>query len=259
MNFKHTHKKNTHFKGLNDVSYSIFNETHERAEKFSKYAMVLSIIAASGVYVLPFLSPAYRWISGTYTAEAWYLPYKVMSVIVINDTEWKQFKNSFHFYFNSSFPFDTKTSNIGFGIGLLLCDAAGLAATTFFAVMISFFINMCWYFVAYVTDMMNIFQQIDNELNRQPDGTAPKPIIIQYLIEFIRLHAWSVRLVNHEILQNARDQLSINWNLVRKISWWLASYRSTFANFMSLLIFLIIGVFVICICTLLYQIQVVSC
>lgn len=57
---------------------TVYRSTDEKVERFSKYVMVLSVIAASGVYIMPFISPVYHFLMGTYSPKAWYLPYKVL-------------------------------------------------------------------------------------------------------------------------------------------------------------------------------------
>lgn len=94
------------------------------------------------------------------------------------------------------FPFDTSTGD-GFIGALVISEIAGLTATVFFAVMISFYVGICWLFVACLNETTAILQQIDMIIVRKSSDEHQQ--VTKHLLEFIEYHAWTGRLVNHEI------------------------------------------------------------
>lgn len=92
---------------------------------------------------------------------------------------------------------------MGFAITLFMCEIAGLTATAFFAVMITFYVAICWYFVSCLDDLMTIPPCIDDIYKKSSLTTMnDERKIRKHLLEFIRFHAWTKRLVYHEILLN---------------------------------------------------------
>lgn len=66
--------------------------------------------------------------------------------------------------------------------------------------MIAFYVGVCSHFVTCIADLMLQFDKIDGITNNKQQNAVHKRIIQDYLIDFIKFHQWTMRLVQHENL-----------------------------------------------------------
>lgn len=54
----------------------VYDDIEIKSTKYCTRFLIFGHIATSGVFVMPFLRPAIHMITGVYSPESWYLPYK---------------------------------------------------------------------------------------------------------------------------------------------------------------------------------------
>lgn len=88
-------------------------------------------------------------------------------------------------------PYDTSTT-IGFAIALISQMIAAFIGTEIFVIMNTFFVSICFYFIACISDVNSILMQIDGiALTATTKWSAV--LIKKSLIDAIKLQNWAIR------------------------------------------------------------------
>lgn len=179
------------------------------AERVNKLSLIFyKFISTLFVIVLgmPFHLAFFTWICGTYSADVWFLPYKVLCVFkktyFINiHAEKLRFNNKssfllpfilnfFPFQPQKSLPFDI-TTPIGYSVTLAIEIIGVLIIGGMICLVDSLFLSICWYHEALIDDLIIILRRFDRFwLNRNKHETIEEHSNAdQYLLpEFIEFN-----------------------------------------------------------------------
>lgn len=107
--------------------------------------------------------------------------------------------NDFNFSIRDRLPYD-QTTILGFGFTLIWQELGAAIISIIFALKISLFLSLCWFYIACISDIRGAFVQIDYIIRNKQNFRLENEIK-KHLVDIITVHIWSSRLIISNFLK----------------------------------------------------------